>query len=74
MLRRGNPVEARVGEEYLAALAESYMRFFHQYDDAPVLIVNTENLNPIDSAADFSLLLDRIARLRGRREYFNLAA
>ena len=50
------------------------MRFFHQYDDAPVLIVNTENLNPIDSAADFSLLLDRIARLRGRREYFNLAA
>jgi deoxyadenosine/deoxycytidine kinase len=74
VLRRGNPVEARVGEEYLAALAESYMRFFHQYDDAPVLIVNTENLNPIDSAADFSLLLDRIARLRGRREYFNLAA
>jgi deoxyadenosine/deoxycytidine kinase len=74
VLRRGNPVEARLGEEYLADLAESYMRFFHQYDDAPVLIVNTENLNPIDSAADFSLLLDRIARLRGRREYFNLAA
>jgi len=74
VLRRGNPVEARVGEGYLAALAESYMRFFPQYDDAPVLIVNTENLNPIDSAADFSLLLDRIARLRGRREYFNLAA
>ena len=74
VLRRGNPVEARLGEEYLADLAESYMRFFHQYDDAPVLIVNTANLNPIDSAADFSLLLDRIARLRGRREYFNLAA
>ena len=74
VLRRGNPVEARVGEEYLAALADSYMRFFNHYYDAPVLIVNTENLNPIDSAADFSLLLDRIARLRGRREYFNLAA
>jgi len=74
VLRRGNPIESRVSEGYLAALADSYTRFFHQYDEAPVLIVNTENLNPIDSEDDFRLLLDRIARLRGRREYFNLAA
>jgi deoxyguanosine kinase len=56
------------------ALSESYTRFFHQYDEAPVLIVNTEHLNPVDNADDFALLLDRIGRLRGRREYFNLAA
>ena len=74
VLRRGNPIESRVSEGYLAALADSYTRFFHQYDEAPVLIVNTEHLNPIDSENDFRLLLDRIARLRGRREYFNLAA
>ena len=53
---------------------ESYANFFHHYDDAPVLIVNTEHLNPIDNESDFGLLLDRIGRLRGRREYFNLAA
>jgi deoxyguanosine kinase len=74
VLRRGNPVESRITAEYLANLADSYSRFFHQYDEAPVLIVNTENLNPIDNEGDFALLLDRIARLRGRREYFNLAA
>jgi deoxyguanosine kinase len=74
VLRRGNPVEARLSESYLASLAESYSRFFHQYDEAPVLVVNTENLNPIASEDDFKLLLDRITRLRGRREYFNLAA
>ncbi len=39
-----------------------------------MLTVNTEHLNPIDSDTDFRLLLDRIAKLRGRREYFNLAA
>jgi deoxyadenosine/deoxycytidine kinase len=72
--RRANPIEARVDEAYLAALAESYTRFFHQYEAAPVLTVNTENLNPIDSDNDFRLLLDRIGKLRGRREYFNLAA
>jgi deoxyadenosine/deoxycytidine kinase len=72
--RRGNPIEARVEAAYLEALAESYTRFFHQYDEAPVLTVNTEHLNPIDNDADFRLLLDRIGKLRGRREYFNLAA
>jgi deoxyguanosine kinase len=72
--RRANPIEARVDEDYLAALAESYTRFFHQYEAAPVLTVNTEHLNPIDSDTDFRLLLDRIGKLRGRREYFNLAA
>ena len=74
VLRRGNPVEARVSEEYLAALVERYANFFHHYAEAPVLIVNTEHLNPIDNDSDFGLLLDRIGRLRGRREYFNLAA
>lgn len=72
--RRGNPIEARIDEPYLSALAESYSRFFHHYEAAPVLTVNTEHLNPIDDPDDFALLLDRIGKLRGRREYFNLAA
>ena len=72
--RRGNPIEAGISETYLRALADSYTRFFHDYDAAPVLIVNAEHLNPVDRDEDFDLLLDRIARLRGRREYFNLAA
>lgn len=72
--RRGNAYEAGIGEDYLRALAESYARFFHHYDAAPVLIVNTENLNPIERHTDFELLLARIERMRGRREYFNLAA
>ena len=72
--RRGNPIESGISETYLRALADSYTRFFHEYDAAPVLIVNTEHLNPVDRDEDFDLLLDRIDKLRGRREYFNLAA
>ena len=74
VLRRGNPIEAGISEAYLRALSDSYTRFFHQYDSAPVLTVNTENLNPIERDEDFDLLLSRIAKMRGRREYFNLAA
>ena len=74
VLRRGNPIESGISETYLRALSESYTQFFHRYDDAPVLIVNTEHLNPIERAEDFELLLSRVDKMRGRREYFNLAA
>ncbi len=72
--RRGDPIEAHISEQYLRALAEAYTRFFHEYDAAPVLTVNTEHLNPIDRDDDFALLVSRIEKMRGRREYFNLAA
>ena len=60
-------------EEYLYRLADEYTRFFHQYDAAPVLIVNSENLNFVDSTADFDLLFARISAMRGPREFFSAA-
>ncbi|UCE30730.1 MAG: deoxynucleoside kinase, partial [Burkholderiales bacterium] len=72
--RRGNPIEAGISEPYLRALTEAYSRFFHYYDEAPLLIVNTEHLNPIDREEDFQLLVRQIRSMRGRREFFNLGA
>lgn len=72
--RRGNPVESGITEGYLRALADRYTRFFHEYDAAPVLVVNTEHLNPIEDEDDFALLLSRIGKMRGRREYFSVGA
>ena len=69
--KRGVPVEAGISEPYLVRLCESYSRFFYHYDAAPVLIINTEHLNPIDRADDFDLLLTRIDNMRGKREFFN---
>ena len=53
-------------------LAESYTRFFHHYSAAPVLIVNSENLNFVAREADFELLVDRIRGMKARREFFSL--
>ena len=47
-------------------------RYFYQYDEAPLLIVNSERLNFVDDAQHLDLLLDRVAGMRGRREFFNL--
>jgi deoxyadenosine/deoxycytidine kinase len=70
--RRGIATESSISEEYLRALVDAYSRFFHHYDAAPLLIVNTEHLNPIERDADLELLLQHVSSMRGRREFFNL--
>ena len=70
--RRGIPFEASIGEDYLHALADAYSRFFHHFDAAPLLIVNTDHLNPVERDADLELLLDHVTGMRGRREFINL--
>lgn len=70
--RRGIGYERAIDEDYLALLAEGYTRFFHQYSAAPVLIVNSENLNFVERDPDFELLIERMRTMKSRREYFNL--
>jgi len=70
--RRAAGYERGISEEYLALLAESYARFFYHYDAAPVLIVNSENLNFVERDADFELLVSRVRGMKSRREFFNL--
>ncbi|MDN5881861.1 MAG: deoxynucleoside kinase [Nitrosospira sp.] len=69
--RRGSAFEKNISEEYLARLTDSYARFFYQYEDAPVMMINSENLNFVDSLDDFDLLLQQVEQMRGPREYFN---
>ena len=71
--RRGVADELPITEDYLARLAESYSRFFYQYEASPLLIVNSEHLNFADQPQDFELLLERIGQMRGGREFFNRA-
>jgi deoxyguanosine kinase len=70
--RRAAGFERGISEEYLALLTESYARFFYHYTAAPVLIVNSENLNFVERDADFELLVSRIRGMKSRREFFSL--
>jgi len=69
---RGSTFETNISEDYLWRLSEAYTRFFYQYEGAPVMIVNSENLNFVENQPDFDLLLQRLEQMRGPREYFNL--
>ena len=70
--KRGIDYERAIDRDYLQQLSEAYMRFFYQYNSAPLLIVNTAEVNFVDSDADFKILLEHILAMRGGgRHFFN---
>jgi deoxyguanosine kinase len=71
--KRGNPVESGLDEDYLRRLSEAYTRYFYNYGDSPLLIVNSEKLNFVDVSEHLDLLIERVEAMRGGREFFNRA-
>lgn len=69
--RRGIHYEQGIERRYLERLAESYARFFLEFEAAPVLIVNAAEIDVIGSDSDYQGLLAEIVRQRKGRHYFN---
>jgi len=69
--RRGVPFERAIERSYLDKLAEAYARFFHAYNDGPLLIVNASQIDPINNPADYDQLFQQIERTTGGRHFFN---
>ena len=71
IIGRGIKSEQLIAHDYLTRLVEIYSRFFHQYDDSPLLIVNAAEIDPVNKEDDYQLLLKRILSMRSGRHYFN---
>jgi deoxyadenosine/deoxycytidine kinase len=71
--RRGNPMEAGISDDYLRALSDAYTRYFYNYGESALLIVNSDRLNFVDVPEHFDLLVERVRSIRGGREFFNRA-
>ena len=69
--RRGIAHESLIDRSYLTRLNEAYARFFHAYDETPLLIVNAANIDPISNDADYDELLGQIGRTVRGRLYYN---
>lgn len=69
--RRGIAAERQIERAYLERLNQAYARFFHDYDAAPLLIVNAAAFDPVGRAADFDELLAAVGRMRRGRLYYN---
>ena len=71
--RRGIRYEQQIERAYLEKLTQAYARFFHGYDDAPLLIVNSAAIDPINNDNDYAQLFAEIIKARRGRHFFNPA-
>jgi len=69
--RRGVAYEQYIDRGYLERLNEAYARFFHEFDAAPLLIVNAASIDPISNPRDYDELLAAIKRMSRGRLYYN---
>ena len=70
---RGIAYEQLIDQEYLERLGDAYARFFYEFDEAPLLIVNAASIDPIHRESDYQDLLKAIARVKRGRHFFNPA-
>jgi deoxyguanosine kinase len=69
--RRGIGYENAIDAAYLTRLNDAYARFFHEYDRAPLLIVNASSIDPVQNQADYDELVGAIRRMKKGRMYYN---
>ncbi len=70
--KRGRDFERQVAPEYLDAVSRAYGDFFFHYEETPLLVVNTSELD-LGDEADLDALLKEIRRHRRGRLHFSLA-
>jgi len=68
---RNRDQEEHLDIRYIERLANRYTDFFYHYNEAPVLIVNTSEINPIASDEDFELLKKQICATQHGKHFFN---
>ena len=73
--QRGRPYEFNMDPRYLDMLNEAYNHFFFHYTDTPLLIINTNEIDFVNNAADFEELVQQIEHAgRGVSFYQPMAA
>lgn len=69
--KRGRKIEKSLTRNYIEELSEAYNHFFFHFNDAPLLIVNSSEIDFVKSDSDYKELYREIFRKdRGMIEYF----
>jgi deoxyadenosine/deoxycytidine kinase len=73
--RRDREYERRVAPAYLERVAEAYRQFFHNYNESPLLVVQSSGIDFVENPADFADLVKEIEGVRrGVQHYVPLSS
>lgn len=68
--RRKVPYERQIGKDYLEALNAAYNYFFFHYDQTPLLVVKTDEIDFVHRPEHFEDLLRQIERPVDGKQYY----
>lgn len=68
--QRGREYEQDLTWEYLDELSRSYNEFFFSYDDTPLLVIQTTDIDFVNRSGDLSDLIRQIRQMRGGVQYY----
>lgn len=73
--QRGRPSERKITAEYLEELVSAYNHFFFNYSQSPLLVVNCNEIDFVNSDEDFEqLVLEIISHTRGIKHFIPIGA
>jgi deoxyadenosine/deoxycytidine kinase len=68
--RASRAVEKGITPEYVAQLIEAYNYYFYHYEDTPLLVVNTNEIDFVNRPADFDDLVAQVQKARKGVQYY----
>ncbi len=68
--KRDKNYEKSLTLEYLKEVAQSYNRFFFHYDDTPLLVVNTSEIDFVSSSKDLADLIKEINNMSSGVQHY----
>ena len=69
--KRGRNMERNVTWEYIDALNQVYTEYFFRYQDTPLVIINTDNIDFVDNEKDLKEVIDYIRQPVSGTKFFN---
>jgi len=69
--KRGRNMERNVTWEYIDALNQVYTEYFFRYQDTPLVIINTDNIDFVENEKDLKEVIDYIRQPVSGTKFFN---
>jgi deoxyguanosine kinase len=68
--RRGRDYEKTISQPYLKELSDAYAHYFYRYDETPLLVVNTNEIDFVHNRDHFHGLVEQIRTVRKGTHYY----
>jgi deoxyguanosine kinase len=68
--KRGRAYEKSISPQYLQELSEAYSHYFYRYDETPLLVVNTNEIDFVNTPEHFDQLIEQIRSAKKGTQYY----